>query len=75
MQTYCIDTNTWSDGPNLVVARQGHSSCTLDNHIYVFGDCDVIERAHLSVRRVEGLVGVKYPEWHSDGWQTIFDST
>ena len=66
--------NTWSNGPNIVVARQGHSSCTLGNHIYVFGDSNIIERVNLSIK-IAARTGLKSPEWNSNGWQTVFDST
>ena len=72
MQAYCIDTNTWSNGPNMLVVRQGHCSCTLGNYIYVFGDFNTVERVQLSVKIAAGT-GVKSPEWNSGGWQKILN--
>ena len=46
---YKISNNTWTKAPDLKIARESHSSCTLSDKIYVFcgivsGDCiDSIE--------------------------------
>ena len=34
---YLVEENTWIELPNLVMARESHSSCVLGNKVFVFG--------------------------------------
>ena len=34
---YCVQTNRWGKAPDLTLAKASHSTCTIEDYIYVAG--------------------------------------
>ena len=50
--TFNVRTNTWSEGPSMMVARKCHASLVHDNKLYVMGGSDSQVKSVLLIRSI-----------------------
>ena len=66
VEKYHIESNTWSEAPQMNLARSWHSSCSLSDKIYVF--FGVYEADVRSIRSIEFLNAKDHVEGRPAEW-------
>ena len=67
-QYYCIESDTWSEAPNLCEARSGHNSCALKDYVYV-AQGESFFNVAMSIERLNVEEMLRDPA--SSSWETL----